>query len=246
MLSRFNPHGSQCLARVLTLALAVPTFLSAASIHITAPSSAATVAGIYKFSVDTSAAPTVDRVEYRLGSLSLGFATQPPFSLAWNTGLASDGNFALDAIAYDAEGAVIATAAQVFDIQNRGGSVTVHGHELSAPLRGRTKLSVTAIDPLYYPARWSVFIDGILLTTFYSDNAGKNNFTAELPIDTTQVSNGKHELHVEIGSDTWPAGQQENKTNHDARLALHRVIVTDNGHLAKGIAANLQNVYLKP
>src|ERR1700722_8808768 len=123
MLSRHSPHGSQCLARVLTLALAVPTFLSAASIHITAPSSKATVAGIYTFSVDTAAAPTVDRVEYRLGSLSLGFATHPPYSLAWNSGLGGDGNYALEAIAYDAAGAVIATAGQIFDIQNRGGSV---------------------------------------------------------------------------------------------------------------------------
>src|SRR5580700_6181103 len=129
MLSRCRPHGSQCLTGVLTLALAVPTFLSAASITITAPSPKATVAGIYKFSVDTSAAPTVDRVEYRLGSLSLGFATHPPFSLAWNSGLASDGNYELDAIAYDPEGEVIATAGRVFDIQNRGGSVTVDGQD---------------------------------------------------------------------------------------------------------------------
>jgi Bacterial Ig domain len=246
MLSRSSPRGSRCLAGVLTLTLAVPTFLIAASINITAPSSKATVAGIFKFSVDTSAAPTVDRVEYRLGSLSLGFATTPPFNLTWNSGLASDGNYALDAIAYDAKGAVIATAGQVFDIQNRGGSITVDGQDLSAPLRGRIKLSVTAFDPLYYPARWSVFIDGVLQTTFFSDNAGKNKFTAELPLDTTHVSNGKHELHVEISTNLWPAGQQEKKTNHDARLALHRVIVTDNGHLPKAIAANFQNVYLKP
>ena len=191
---------------------------------------------------------TVDGVEYRLGSLSLGFAMRPPpTALTWNSGVASDGNFALDAIAYDAEGAVIATAEQVFDIQNRGGSVTVEGQDLSAPLRGLTKLSVTAIDPRYYPARWAVFMVGVVvLTVFYSDNAGKNKFTAELPVDTTHVSNGKHELHVEIASDIWPAGQQDNKTNYDSRLSLHRVIVTDNGHLAKGIAASLQNVYLEP
>ncbi len=246
MFSLCSPHGSRRLAGFITLALAVPTFLSAASITITAPSSKATVAGIYKFSVDTASAPTVDRVEYRLGSLSVGFATHPPFSLTWNSGLASDGNYALDAIAYDAGGAVIATARHVFDIQNRGGSMTVDGQDLSAPLHGLIKVSVTAFDPRYYPARWAVFIDGVLLTAFYSDNAGKNKFTAELPIDTTHVSNGKHELHVEIVSDIWPAGQPENKTNHDARLALHRVIVTDNGHLPKGIAASLQNVYLEP
>lgn len=228
------------------LALAVPTFLSAASINITAPASKAVVRGIYKFSVDTSAAPTVDRVEYRLGSLSLGFATRPPFSLAWNSGLASDGNYQLDATAYDAEGKAIATATQVFDIQNRGGSVTVDATDLSVPLHGRIKLSVTAMDPLYYVARWSVFIDGAQLSTFFSDNSGKNKFTAELPLDTTHVSNGKHELHVEIASNIWPAGQQEKKSWHDARLSLHRVIVTDNGHLPEGIAANLQNVYLEP
>ena len=149
-------------------------------------------------------------------------------------------NFALEAIAYNAEGEVIAMASQVFDIQNRGGSITVEGQELSGSLHGRIKLSVTALDPLYYPARWSVFMDGVLQTVFYSDNAGKNRFTAELPVDTTHVSNGKHELHVEINSDMWLAGQQEKKTNHDARLALHRVIVTENGHLPKGIAATFR------
>ena len=96
MLRCLSPPRSRYMARVLTLALAVPTFLTAASIQITAPSSKAMVAGIYTFSVDTAAAPAVDRVEYRLGSLSLGFATNPPFSLAWNSGLASDGNYALD------------------------------------------------------------------------------------------------------------------------------------------------------
>lgn len=245
MQSLSSPPGFSRLFLV-AVALTSPGFLRAASIRITSPSPKAVVSGIYNFAVDVSAVPAVDRVEYRLGSLSLGFAASPPFSLAWNSGYASDGNYALDATAYDAKGEPIATTEQVFAIQNRGASITFDEQQLSAPLRGRVKLWVTGTDPRYYPARWDVFVDGNMHTIFYSDNTGKNSVTADLPIDTTRFSNGKHELHVEIASDFWPAGDHEKKTFYDNRLALHRVIAIDNGHLLKRIAPGFENVYLKP
>lgn len=224
--------------------LAPCCLVRAAPMKVIAPRANARASGIYRFSVDISNAPTVDRVEYRLGSWRLGIATAPPYDITWNTGYATDGNYSLEAVAYDATGVVIATARQIFDIQNQGCTLTVNS-DLSSPLHGKVNLSLTGVDPLYFPARWAVFLDGILQNIEWSDNTGQNKSIKNLTIDTTRMSNGKHELHVEVASDFW-SDNRNNKSWHDSRLALHRVISIDNGRHHIAITANLLHVYLKP
>jgi hypothetical protein len=235
---------STIFALISTIASATAELHAANAIKIISPAPNDTISGIYRFSADISAAPTVDRVEYRLASFRVGIATASPFQVSWNTGYAADGNYSLEALAYDATGALIATANQVFNIQNRGCSLTLD-KDLTEVLHGKLNLSITASDPLYYPARWAVFLDGILQILELSDGTGQNKFTESLPIDTTRISNGRHELHVEVGSNFWN-GAPTNKTWYSARLALHRVITIDNGRLLVAITANFLHVFLKP
>lgn len=217
------------------------------TLTITAPPSNGTISGSYTFSVATSNSPRTSSVEYRIGSLSLGVATSRPFSLPWNTGYASDGNYSVEAIAYDATGNVISTAKTVVNINNHSGQITVNSPDLSSTLSGTVTLSITGTDPgSYYPARWNVFLDGEELFAAWTDNTGQRTSTITPQIDTTHVPNGKHEIHIQVASNYWPAGQQDNKSWYDNRLSLSRTITIDNGHALMSVATNYQHVYLQP
>jgi len=216
----------------------------AQSITITSPSDGAVISGTYAFSA--SAKANIASVEYRLGSLSLGIAAAP-FGLRWNTGYAADGDYSITAIAYDSMGAVVGTADRQFSIQNHRRTLHLNSPDLAKPLSKMVTLALTANDPSSYPARWNVAIDGNLVTYIWSDNSGQNMVSVQSPpIDTTRFTNGQHELHIEVSSDTFPKGDSANKTWYSDTAGLSRVITIDNGHTLMGIAANYLHVYLEP
>ena len=219
---------------------------TAASIAIT-PATGSTISGTTVFSADTTNAPTAAMVEFDLGSLELGVAATSPFNLSWNTGFAADGLYSVLAKAYDSSGALLAQATSVVQINNHGGAMSIGSPNLTQPLTGQVTLSMTGQDPSgYYPARWNVFLDGVEETITWSDNTGQNPVTVTAAIDTTVVPNGAHELHVEVASDYWPAGQQTNKTWYDHRIALSYVVTINNGHTLMAVTPGYQHVYLQP
>jgi hypothetical protein len=216
----------------------------AQSITITSPSDGAVVSGTYIFSAAGKA--NIASVEYRLGSLSLGIAS-PPFGLGWNTGYTADGDYSVTAIAYDSIGAVVGTADRQFSIQNHRRTLHISSPDLSKPLSKTVTIAAAANDPSSYPARWIVAIDGILLTYIWSDNSAQNAIAVQSPpIDTTRFSNGQHELHIEVTSDSFTRADLGNKTWYNGTVGLSRVITIDNGHTQMGVAANYQHVYLEP
>ncbi len=224
-----------------------PANSSAASIALTAPAASANVSGTYAFSVDTSNAPTTASVAYDLGSLRLGVATVAPFGLSWNTGFATDGHYLLLATAYDSTGAVLAQASVPMNVNNHGGYLSIASPDLTQPLSGSVTLSLTGLDPQgYYPARWNIFLDGQQEAIAWTDNAGQNPVSVSQALDTTTVPNGTHELHIEVASDYWPSGQQNNKTFYDHRIGLSYIITTSNGHTLMDLSAGYEHVYLQP
>lgn len=219
---------------------------SAVSIAIS-PATGSTVSGTTVFSADTSNAPSTASVEFDLGSLQIGTATVAPFNMSWNTGFAADGRYSMLATAYDSTGNILAQAMTVVNINNHGGALTVGSPDLSQPLSGVVQLSITGTDGQgYYPARWNLFLDGQAQPITWTDNSGQNPITITPSLDTTTVPNGTHELHIEVASDYWPAGQPNNKTWYTDRIGLSHIITTNNGHTLMGVTAGYEHVYLQP
>jgi hypothetical protein len=212
-----------------------------------APATGSTISGTTVLSVNASNAPATAAVAFDLGSWRLGVVTAPPFQLSWNTGFAADGFYSLQATAYDSSGAVLAQATTAVHVNNHGGGLTVNSPDLTKAMTGQVQMSLTGQDPsVYYPARWDVFLDGEFQFYYWTDNWGQNPATITPTINTTLVPNGTHELHIEVGSDYWPAGQQNTKTWYDHRFALTYIVTINNGHTLLGVEPGYEHVYLQP
>jgi hypothetical protein len=238
-----NPHLSTD-AVILVVLAGAPGF--AAPFQIVHPVLNETISGSYKVTVDTSSTAKISAVKYRVGSLLLAVSTTSPFSFSWNTGYVSDGNYSLTATAYDAWGHIVSFNETVVNVKNRDCQVVVNSPNLQRPLTGTVPLSITGHDPRYYPARWNLFVDGNLLGTTWTDNSGRNTISVAPVLDTTRLKNGRHELHIEIGSDYWQPDNRTKVSWRNSRLCLHRIITTNNKHSLAAISANYQHVYLRP
>src|SRR5580704_3668076 len=109
-----RPHQHFCtpkMERWLWLLLVPALFVSrpafAASLTITSPTPNQSVSGSWNFAASGSG---VASVQFDIGSLRLGTATSAPFAVTWNTGYAGDGNYEVEAYAYDASGALVGSA----------------------------------------------------------------------------------------------------------------------------------------
>jgi hypothetical protein len=236
LLGGFDPHSAQ------SINTAVPAS-AAPSLTINEPAGA-TLNGTCRLGVATHNR-RISSVEYRLGSRRLGIATRPPFELNWNTAYACDGSSAVQAIARDSFGKIVATAQRVFTINNRGNSMELTG-AMPPALSALVTLSFSADDTQYFPAIWLGYIDGEFLNVAWTDNNGKHAASAGIRLDTTKFTNGRHELYVAMHSDYWQPGHPEKKSFYNYRGAFERVVDIQNGHTLMDIAANYLHVYLRP
>src|SRR5881396_3207857 len=172
------------------------------SLPLIAPATdGATVSGTYLFAVDAGSLPNVATVEFDIGSLRLGVVQSPPYQIGWNTGYGKDGNYAVQAIARDAFGHVIATGERLFNINNHGGTIDVSSPDLSQDLSGIVTLQAPAYDPANYPAIFHLFIDGEKAGYWdVGTGSAAHNKTAVFKIDTTRFSNGTHELVIAVNA----------------------------------------------
>ena len=205
----------------------------------------AAVSGVYTFTVDAvTSAPTTATVEYKMGSVTLGVATASPFSFSWNTGYGNDGNHALQAIARDASGVIVATGTQIFNIQNHGVSMVINSPDITQPLSGTISVSMLASDTAYYPRIFVLFIDGRHAGYWDTGSApNQHTVTASFSLDTRQFSNGTHELAIHMTA-------VKNATGPDVYINyegdLNRIITINNGHTLQEIMSNALHAYLKP
>jgi len=122
---------------VLFGCLGCPTKAIAATVFLlTEPSSNTILHGESTFAVSTTNT-TVASVEFDFGSKRLGIVTSRPFQILWNTGYASDGSYALQAIGRNAKGATVETASTVISVDNIGNSMTLDAPDLSGSLSVR-------------------------------------------------------------------------------------------------------------
>lgn len=232
-------HLTAVVAMIAVVGL--PSLVRGQAIKITHPSAGQAVGGISTFSAATTAG-AIESVEFDIGSRKIGVAKGRPFAVAWNTGYASDGTYALQAYARDVKGAVVATADQLFTINNHDNSLNVTSPDLSETLHGTVTLTVAGHDSQYFPALWMVLLDGENRANIWTDNAGLSTNRVSVRIDTTSVPNGSHELYVGMHSDllkpvvSW----------HNFRGGFERVINIDNGHTLMEVAANHLHIYLQP
>jgi hypothetical protein len=207
-------------------------------ISISQPSANQTVAGVITFMAQASS--DTASVKFDIGSLKLGTKNGAPFSVVWNSGYAGDGTYAVEAIALDRAGKEIGTASEMFTIDNRHVTLNVTAPDLSKSMSGSFRLSVAEKDPQYFPALLSIYVDGTNVGKVWTDHAHRHSAKVTITIDTTQFTNGPHELNMNSMSND-AAGNWYNY-----RAGYNRIIDIENGHTLMDVAANYLEIYLQP
>lgn len=133
-----TPNGSHTIAAVardaagntrvsatVTVTLSNPD-TTAPTVHITSPSSGATVAATISVSANASDNLGVTGVQFRLDGAALGAEdTTAPYSVAWDTTTASEGAHTLTAVARDAAGNTSTSPSIAVTVSNARGDVFV-------------------------------------------------------------------------------------------------------------------------
>lgn len=215
---------------------------------ISSPKASTEISGTYIFRVSLSNAilNSTAAVEFYVGSRRIGVATQSPFTLAWNTAWAADGDYELEAEAIAKNGKLLATSTTAFTINNLNNTLTLGSPTTSSPWTGTVTLSLTGSDSLYYPAIWQVLIDGAVVGYIFTDNNGTQQDTVTLSVDTTAFPNGTHELYVGMNSDFWVGADNPDKSFYNNRGGLDEVVQFSNGHQFMEVAPTVQSLYLQP
>lgn len=89
---------------------------AAPTLVIAKPIAGATVHGVYSFAAALNPSGIPAAVEFDIGSKRLGISHRPPFTVAWNTGYAADGTYAVEAVARNAFSGLIITGIRLTSI----------------------------------------------------------------------------------------------------------------------------------
>ncbi len=212
---------------------------SAAALIFQAPVCGSTIAGTVNLA---ASAPGAQRIDFAMGSYSIGSAFAPSLSLPWNSAIAMDGTSAIQAVARDGAGNVVASGECVVTIANLGVTLAVNSPDLTQPLSGTVSIALTGSDPAAFPAIWTLNIDGAQMGIIWTDNSWQNPNSVTFSLDTTQFANGPHELHISMNSRTGPTNPQW----VNWRGMVNRVVQFQNGHVLQEIIPQLQNVFVAP
>ena len=128
----------------------------------------------------------------------------------------------------------------MFTIDNRHNALNVAAPDLSRPMSGSVRLSLAEKDSQYFPALLSIYIDGTNVSNVWTDHSYRHSAKVTATIDTTQFTNGPHELNINTMSNDI-AGKWYNY-----RSGYNRTIDIENGHRLMDVAANYLEVYLQP
>ncbi len=190
----------------------------------------------------TETSTAAARVSFTMGSHLLGYSPAPPFSVTWNSAEAMDGVSAIQATSFDALGNFIDSAECVVTLNNQNVTLIVNSPDLTQTLSGTVNISLTGADPLAFPAVWTLNVDGEQRSIVWTDNTWQSPLTISFSLDTTQISNGSHELHISMNSRSGPNNPQW----VNWRGMVNRVIHVNNGHAWMDLAPQIQNAYLEP
>jgi hypothetical protein len=170
-----------------SVAVTVSNDAAAPAVSLTAPAAASTLSGTVAVTASASDDIGVEGVQFLLDGVNLGAEdTTAPYEVSWDTTGASNGDYALTAIARDASGKSSTSAAVSVKVSN---DATAPAVTITAPAAGTVSgsLAVTA----------SASDDiGVIGVQFLLDGAklGLEDMTTpyEASWDTTSASNGDH------------------------------------------------------
>ncbi len=230
---------SKCVRIIPLLLAAAPLFGSAFS--FSSPGCGQPVSGVQMLNV-AGADASAYRVEYAMGSHRLGAATAPGFAIPWNSAEAMDGVSAIQASARDVTGKEVGAAECLVTVSNRQASLSVNAPDLGQALSGTVTITVTGADALAFPAVWTLNIDGGQQAIVWTDNTWQSPLTVSFSLDTTQFSNGKHELHISMNSRSGPSQPQW----VNWRGMVNRVVTISNGQSWSQSLPQFQSLHLQP
>ena len=168
----------------------VVTDTTAPTVSITAPAGGAYLRGNVTVSATASDNIGVARVEFFKDSDPAPFATDTisPYSVIWDTTVASNGGHTLTAKAHDAAGNIGTSSAVPVTVDNIAPSVSITSPTSGSYLRGNITVSANASDNI-----------GVARVEFFKDSdpapfATDTVSPYSTPWNTSGVSNGSHNL----------------------------------------------------
>jgi hypothetical protein len=217
-----------------------PVKTSASAVVLQTPAASQTVTGTIQLTLSGNLS-SVYHVDYKIGNYRFASSATSPFSVSWNSALASDGNVQIETIAYDPFGNILSDTFTPVVLLNYGDKASVTGG-LPAQASGSLTYALQGYDSVHYPAYWTTFIDGEAQTPLYTDQAAKNQNTVTQTIDTTMYPNGTHEFYFTFHSNDYnnpkPPGGPE-----DFRGMVAQQINFQNGQTFMDVIANYLHVY---
>ena len=148
----------------VSISIVVPPDLAAPTVSIAAPVSGSIVSGTVTISVGASDNVGLARIElYRNGAL-VGTAANSPASFMWNTSTTANGNYTLQAKAFDAAGNAGTSSPVSVSVQNDTTAPTVN---IQSPTAGSTisdvvSVTISATDNVGI-SRIEYYLDGALV-----------------------------------------------------------------------------------
>jgi len=236
--------------------------LEAQSIAISNPASGAALSGYsgYQFQVSLTSAPSVTRVCYTVDAYAaynpgidapttLGCSITPPFSYPYNSYWNLNGSHQLVATAYDSLGNVVATSAAVpfttannWPVPYTPGMTVSTGTPVTSNWSGSVNVTPTISGSGSGDSKiFNFYVDGI--TQFNTVSITATNYT--FPVDTTQFSNGSHNVCV-TSTDATGGTTYTDGTYVAAATEWCRTVNFQNGAIPSQGITNAHDIYLAP
>ncbi len=146
----YDAAGNSTVSAALSLTVNIDT--TAPTVSLTSPANGATVSGTITLSATASDNVGVSRVDFYVDGGLLGSSNASPYSLSWNTLLATNGSHTLLAKASDAAGNVGASATVTVTVNNVADitppvvTLTSPANGATLPAKGSVSVSATASD----------------------------------------------------------------------------------------------------
>ncbi len=218
-----------------------PASPKASAVTLLTPSAGQVLSGTMQLTLSGDLS-SVARVEYKMGNYYIGYSTQSPFNVSWNTALAADGNMVIESFAYDLLGNVISSTATPVVFSNYGDKAELLNGGFPAKLSGSTTITLHAFDSIHSPAYWTSAIDGEVLSVIYTDHAAKNDQTQTQTIDTTIYPNGLREFYFAFHSNDYNNPNPPPGNINYRGMVMQRVDM-ENGRTFMDVVASYLHVY---
>ena len=188
------------------------------TVSVTAPASGATVSGTQTVTANASDNVGVTGVQFELDGKALGSVdTTSPYSVSWNTTIASNGSHSLTAVASDAAGNT-ATATTI--------NVTVSNKDTTPPSTP-TGLSATAPTSAQVALKWNASTDNVGVTSYKIYRNGSTTALATVNAPTTSYADSAVSASTQYSYTVTALDAAGNESGHSAVATVTTPAATD-------------------